>query len=134
MARTILAGLLAAGVAWAVNRWLVGTWGNRVITGLVPLVEEVVKTGLAVGMGVNILPVHTVFGAVELVSDFASPRPPAKSIPAGALALAGHLLFGYLTAAGYTATGRWWWGLVAGIAVHLTWNTLAVKVSRRFSG
>lgn len=123
--RFLVAGLLASLIAWAGNSRLVTRGSPRVVVLLVPLWEEILKTGLAIGLGAPIFGTHTVFGVVEAVSDFyASPQ----GLSAGLAGLVGHMFFGYLTAATYLATDHLMWGLLGGMVAHIVWNLLVLKI------
>jgi hypothetical protein len=117
----VLVGVLAAALAFIVNRQLVKSFGNRMILFWVPAVEEFFKTGLAVAAAVPIWPVHFIFGLVEMVYEMAGGLT-RRNLIAGVVAVAGHGVFGAL--AGYVAdaTGFWPGGWAAATAAHLAWN------------
>lgn len=109
---------------------LVGRWGPKVITTVVPPLEEVLKSGVANILGVSILYTHVVFGALEAIYDLVfSPKPEKTGIVAGTVALGGHTLFGYVTVAVFSYTGVFWLGVVLGSIVHLAWNRLILRIS-----
>ncbi|MBS3975718.1 MAG: hypothetical protein KGZ75_03185 [Syntrophomonadaceae bacterium] len=117
----ILVGSLAAALAFAVNRWLISRFGNRAILFLVPAVEEMLKTGLAVAAAVPIWPVHLVFGLMEMAYELRSGvRLPG--LTAGLVAVAGHAAFGAVALYVTGITGFWPGGWAAATAAHLAWN------------
>ncbi|MHB1126028.1 MAG: hypothetical protein ACYC2T_03580 [Bacillota bacterium] len=124
----LTAGLIAALGSWVVNRNLIKWEGNKVIISLLPIVEEVFKTGTAVSLGSSIILTHMIFGAVEGLYDL---RTRGGGVPAALVSLAGHWLFGYMTTTGSRLTGSLAGGMLLGIGAHLFWNRLVYKLSIR---
>ena len=95
----VLSGL-AAFLAYAFNRWAVGRYGEEAIRLLIPIVEEGLKTGFAIKFAAPLLAVHVSFGFLEATYDYlANPgvRPAGRGL-ASLAALAGHTVFGGITA------------------------------------
>jgi hypothetical protein len=122
--RFLTAGLLASLIAWIGNRLLANRSGTRLVTILVPLWEEMLKTGSAFLLGAPIFWTHAVFGMVEAINDFLQSP---KGIVAGLAGLVGHMFFGYLTTTVYLVTGSPVAGLLTGMAAHMGWNLLVIK-------
>ena len=122
------AGLLAAGMVWVINRRILQSDEPWNIMFIIPAVEEVAKTGLAILFNGPILLTHGVFGTVEAVIDvFATRR---KGIAAGMVSYLGHFLFGFLTILGQGYLGSIWAGLGLAYLAHAYWNVLVVKVGK----
>ncbi|HBT47454.1 MAG TPA: hypothetical protein DEA73_06200 [Peptococcaceae bacterium] len=121
----LLSGLLAAALAWAGNRFLFSLckfdgllWG--------PLLEEALKTGLALAWGAPLLLVHAVFGLVEAVWELTRARGGAALA-----AVAGHSLFGAAAAALWEGTGRAALAWGGGFLLHFLWNAALWRLHRR---
>jgi hypothetical protein len=66
------------------------------------------------------------FGGIEAVYDWHQDN--GKRLTAPLLSIAGHSLFGVVTAGLLYITGRVWFGLAAGIIVHLAYNVTVVRL------
>lgn len=122
----LLAGFLAAGLVWVINRWYLSKLGNIGIIYLVPLVEEVAKTGLAIVVNAPIFYTHAVFGTVEGITDIYSGRP--LGIAAGWVSYVGHMVFGLLSGWVYQRWGSVWLAILPGYLTHMAWNGFVMKV------
>ncbi|MDA8235810.1 MAG: hypothetical protein M0Z31_13620 [Clostridia bacterium] len=121
------AGLLAAGMVWAINRFLLQTEKAVNIMFIIPGVEELAKTGLALFFNSSVLLTHGVFGTVEAIVDvFATRR---KGIAAGLVSYLGHFLFGLLTILGQKELESIWAGLGLAYLAHASWNVLVIMKS-----
>ncbi|KYH33851.1 hypothetical protein [Neomoorella mulderi] len=130
--KTLLVGLMAALVAWAVNYVLLGLgFNNRaILTLLGPLGEEILKTGLALLTGTSLAGVHSVFGLAEAAWELAG-APPAKGPPKlkpALAAVAGHSFFGLLASLAYARSGRADVALATGFLAHLAWNQVILTL------
>lgn len=121
----ILAGSGAAVFAWIVNRQTLKLFGPTVIIYIVPLVEELAKTGLAVLFNSSLVLAHGIFGLIEGVYDFFYSR--QTGITAGFISLAGHAFYGLVTAWAISRFGQIAPGILAGFLVHTLWNMLVMK-------
>lgn len=120
----LMAGLSAAAFAYVVNRYLVNRFGANTIVFITPILEEGLKTGLAVFLGAAILPVHVVFGLVEGIYDLKTSR---VGIMAGLMSTIWHTVFGLLTVLVANLMGNLVYGLLAAIFVHYVGNSIVVK-------
>ncbi|NLJ86147.1 MAG: hypothetical protein GX322_06875 [Firmicutes bacterium] len=122
---------LAAFLAYAINRLMVITYGERAVKFLIPALEEGLKTSLSLFFQVEIPVVHAFFGAYEALYDLAA-NPgsrPARRWLAAVAALVGHGLFGYLT---WILLEHEFHALIAvGIVglLHCLWNLFALQSS-----
>lgn len=119
-----IAGLLAAGLAWAGNKPIVKHWGDRGVIWIVPVLEEVIKTGAALFTGSSVTFVHCVFGLVEALHDYSASR--HLRLWSALASLASHSFFGQVTLAGFYLTGSWLFGTAAAIFLHITLNYVVV--------
>jgi hypothetical protein len=120
------AGLFAAGVAWLINRVAVKYFGESAVIWLIPWLEELVKTGVAVLSGTSIILTHGVFGLLEAVHDYvASPR---WGIPAGLLSIISHWFYGLVTFTVYQSTSLWPVSVLSAAFLHVGWNYLMVRL------
>lgn len=130
--QTVLAIAMSSAFAYLINRrlfgWL-GTWG---VTAVVPIVEELLKTGLTVIVGGSIWWVHIIFGIIEGLFDiWQRPRVvPQLGYLAAWCSVIGHGAFGSATIWAWNTTGSMYWGLAAGMGLHLLWNIWAVRITQ----
>lgn len=146
--RTFLAGLLAAEAAFLANRaFFAGladepTRGEAVEDGrgaavrpgallvsAVPAVEEAAKNLVALLSGADLLGTHVVFGLAE--AGFEAVVGEGRGFVAGLFGLLGHAVFGAATRAALARTGSAFLATAAGIALHVAWNALALRLGRR---
>lgn len=120
----LLAGTIAALAAFLLNRYLVGRFGPETIVYITPIIEESLKTGLAVFFNTAILPVHIVFGLIEGIYDLKTSR---VGVAAGLLSLIWHTCFGLVTIFLRTFMGHLGYGLIAAIFLHYLGNREVVK-------
>lgn len=128
----LLAGLMAAGFCWLLNGHLAGVFGRfwMVIPG--PALEELLKTGISLLLGADILAGHLVFGAVEALRDLQGGK--TGDILAAAASLAGHGFFGLLAATVYVKTGLLWVAVVLPLIAHFLWNAGMLLWRSRLTG
>lgn len=120
----LLAALLAALVAYLANRYFVRRFGEDTIVFLTPILEETLKTGLAVYLRTAILPVHVIFGLIEGIYDLKTSR---FGISAGLLSLIWHSGFGLVTILLAKWMGNLVYGLVGAILIHYLGNSMIVR-------
>ena len=126
----LVAGLIAALGAYIVNRYLLKRFGENIIVFITPIVEEVLKTGLAVYLNAFILPTHLIFGIVEGIYDFKTSH---FGISAGLLSIIWHTFFGLVTIILTQLMGHYVYGLIAAILLHYIGNNIVInsKETRR---
>lgn len=120
----LLAGLCAAAFAYVINRYLVNRFGANTIVFITPILEEGLKTGLAILLHAVILPVHVVFGLVEGIYDLKTSR---VGILAGLMSILWHTAFGLITVLVAVVMGNLVYGLLAAIFIHYVGNSIVVK-------
>jgi len=125
---SLLAGLLAAGGAWAANGLLVPAAGAKGIAFLTPLLEETAKTAVALALRASILWTHVVFGLIEALVELR--RRGLKGLSAGWLGLASHSVFGLITSWFYSRNG-FLPALAPAYLAHAAWNMAVIVHSRR---
>ena len=131
--QTLFAVLLASIAAYLTNRFLVSHLGNWSTITVVPILEELFKTGIGVLLSASLWWVHIGFGALEAIFDILQ-RP--RSLPmVGYLAawcsVIGHGAFGVVTIWGWLNTGKLAWGIALGSGLHLLWNVWIVRLAER---
>lgn len=122
--RSWIAGLLAAGLAWAGNKPIVKHWGDQGVVWIVPVLEEVIKTGAALFTGSSVTFVHCVFGLVEAIHDYTASR--RFGLWSALSSLTSHAFFGQVTLAGFYLTSSWIFGIAAAIILHIFLNYVVV--------
>lgn len=118
--KALAAALLAAGFAFVLNRWSIKRFGLAEVIWIGPLGEELLKTGIAIIWGTDIVPVHVFFGMLEALSDMRAGTP--HRYAAALASVVGHGAFGYATMWGYMNHASLWRGFLIGIAAHVAWN------------
>lgn len=120
------AGLFAAGVAWVMNRWVVKYFGESAVIWIIPWLEEIIKTGVAVLSGASLILTHGVFGLLEAVHDYvASPR---WGILAGLISIISHWFYGLVTLFLYQRTSLWLGSALSAAVLHVGWNYMMVRL------
>ncbi len=120
------AGLLAAGVAWVMNRFVVKYLGEAAIIWVIPWLEEVIKTSMAIFSGASLILTHGFFGLVEAFHDYlASPR---WGMLAGFFSIMSHWFYGWVTVVLYEQTSSWLVGLFCAGVLHVFWNYVMVRL------
>ncbi|KJS15059.1 MAG: hypothetical protein VR69_15100 [Peptococcaceae bacterium BRH_c4b] len=125
----IPAALAAAGLSWLTNGFILRL-GRGGLVYLAPAAEEVAKTGLALAVGASVPATHIFFGLLEALWDGAG----KKDVPAGAIALLSHTVFGLITFFVLHATGAVWPALTFAYLAHVGWNTLVLHLTGRKKG
>lgn len=122
---SILAGTGAAAAAWVANRLALKIFGPMVIVYIVPLVEELSKTGLAILFNTLIILVHGIFGLIEGIYDLFYAQ--ETGLTAGLASITGHLLYGLITAWTYSGSGQITVAVMGGYLVHMLWNLIVMR-------
>ena len=116
--RTILVSLFAASLAYVFNSIIIRKIGLAVLTDLIPIIEEFLKTYTAVQFKIPILYDHLIFGMVEAITDFY-----AGEKLAALLSIASHASFGLLATYVYNHLGLLW-SLAASSVAHMIYNKI----------
>lgn len=124
-----LAGIMAAIVAWFVNRFLVVKGGDRAVIWLVPPLEEILKTGLAVLWGASMPLAHGAFGLLEAVHDYLSS--PRWGLWAGLCSIITHFLLGWVTLLSYRFYPSWILAILVSSFLHIIWNAVVISLLDR---
>jgi hypothetical protein len=127
LAYAALAGLGAAGAAYALNSLALRRVGQDGLWLVVPALEEALKSGIPGALGLPIVPAHIAFGVTEAAYEVSGRRPSAV---AALLAMATHAGFGLLTAL-LARQGGIGPAVVAAAAAHSLYNMAMVKRSGR---
>lgn len=99
-------------------------FGEGTIIFVTPILEETLKTGLAVYLRTAILPVHVIFGLIEGIYDLKTSR---LGISAGLLSLIWHTGFGLVTILLGKFMGNIAYGLVGAILIHYLGNSFIIQ-------
>jgi len=109
------------------SRWLLGLVGRSgwmlMIVFVAPVVEEVVKTGLALLLGADIFLTHMIFGAAELITDSLN----GLSIWPGLVAIVLHGMLGMATV-WFLASAGVLMAVLLAVLLHVLWNYTAVRL------
>lgn len=118
----VFTGLLAAFLAFIINRYLVYRLGNEAIIYIIPILEELLKTGFYYIFGGNLIIIHLIFGLIEGIFDYFNNK------LAALLALISHLSFGYITLIIWKASNLALAILVTSL-IHMSWNYLIGRLT-----
>jgi len=121
-----LAGLLASAAAWMLNSLLMRRGGDLVVIGVIPILEETIKTGIAMILGVSVPLAHSVFGLVEGLHDYVASK--NLGLLAGVISLISHSFFGQLTVWVFLRSGSWLYSIAAAGLVHTLFNLSMVRL------
>lgn len=118
--------MMAALLAWPINTWLVRLGGEKTIAFLIPLWEEIVKTGFALILNTSIILTHITFGLIEGGHDL---RTAGKNgVTAAIASVVSHFIFGMITAGIFSFTNNTSWGLMGSVLIHLIWNSYVMGI------
>ncbi|CUH96486.1 hypothetical protein P22_2576 [Propionispora sp. 2/2-37] len=120
----VIAGLMA-GLSFLLNKALLKLVGIKTVITYSPAIEESAKTLPAFYLGADVLATHVLFGLIEAVYDLMAGG--TNRYRAAGCSIAGHALFGLLTAMLLFLSGNVWLALLGGIAAHLIWNAQMVR-------
>lgn len=121
--KSVVAGVLAAAIAYILNRIVIARAGNKGIVSLIPIVEEVLKSLGAVYLGGSLVTTHFVFGAVEACYEIFGAQS-FKEILGGFSSLATHGAMGLVTFGVLVLTDSLWLGIGAASVLHSLWNRM----------
>lgn len=135
--KTLMVGFSAALSAWLLNRLLLNLRVHGVPFILGPVIEETLKTGLALTTGASLAGVHSTFGLIEgLWELFGANRAGLGHGGTGTwmgpalAAWGGHSFFGLLVLLTYTRTGHAGMAWAMGLLAHLAWNRTVLALHR----
>ncbi|MDR3559967.1 MAG: hypothetical protein P4N59_00810 [Negativicutes bacterium] len=122
-----LVACFTAALSFLLNRAALRYVGLQAVITYSPAVEETTKTLLAFYLGADMLVTHVVFGTIEAVHDWATSQ--NHGTAAAVSSIFGHSLFGMVTMGALVLTGQILLALAAGIAVHLAWNIMIIRLT-----
>lgn len=122
----IMAGFMAAVLAYFINDFALKIFREKAITFYAPMAEELLKTGLALFLGGNIIISHLTFGFIEGACDMYKNRR-ATAYLAAILGIISHCIFGILTANGIRYFKSSIIGICLTIFIHICWNLVAIN-------
>ncbi|ABR46396.1 conserved hypothetical protein [Alkaliphilus metalliredigens QYMF] len=122
----IIAGIIAALLAYLLNKWALKGVGERGLIALVPFIEEAAKSGVAFLLKTSFIQAHFVFGCVEGVYDMMTS---SKKIGkwAALASILSHSFFGGITYFVYTQTQALLLSIMAAWIFHSGWNWYITK-------
>lgn len=122
----LVAGIFAASLAWVVNRLVIKYFGEYSIIWVIPLLEETIKTGVALLSGTSLVLTHGIFGCIEAIHDYYFSR--KWGLVAGVSSVVSHLLYGWLTIWIYDNILSWVASVVLVGSLHTFWNFIMIKL------
>ncbi|SCX78625.1 hypothetical protein [Alkaliphilus peptidifermentans] len=122
----LISGIFSAINAYLWNKWILKQLGNKGLVLLVPFIEEVSKTLIALMLRASILGAHCVFGVIEGIYDI---KTSSKSIGklAALASIVSHSFFGWVTYAVYSKTGFISVSILIAWVLHSSWNWYITK-------
>lgn len=124
----LVAGILAGLIAWSVNILLIKKWNGAAVLVLIPILEEILKTSLAIFFTTSILFTHIIFGIIEGFYDL---KTNIKGLTPALFAILTHTLFGLITITIYSYFNSLSFGVMIAIICHIIWNSVIVKISNK---
>jgi len=122
----LVAGIFAASLAWVVNRLAIKYFGEYSIIWVIPLLEETIKTSVALLSGTSLVLIHGIFGFIEAIHDYYCSR--KWGLMAGISSAVSHLLYGWLTIWIYDGIFSWVVSVVLVGTLHAFWNFIMIKL------
>ncbi len=126
-----LAGLNSAGIAWVCNRYLVSKKGDIAVIWIVPILEETIKTGIAVLLKAPVTLTHNVFGLIEAVHDYTAGA--QFGFWSAISSIIGHWIFGQVTLFIYNKFYSWIFAIIFTGVLHIFWNYAMVMIFSYFN-
>lgn len=127
----LFAGFLSALTAWIFNVYLVKQGGDKAVVLIIPIVEEVLKTGASVLLDAPLVATHLTFGLIEGIHDYLTAK--RWGLWAGLISIISHWIFGKTTAVAYDKTGLWLFGILAALILHVLWNYIMITLFSRLN-
>lgn len=125
-----LAGLSSAGIAWICNRYLVRKKGDLAVIWIVPILEETIKTGMAVFLKAPVALTHNVFGLIEAVHDYTAGA--QFGFWSAISSIIGHWMFGQVTIFIFNKSYSWFIAITLTGIIHIFWNYAMVFIFTYF--
>jgi hypothetical protein len=125
----VISGLAAATLSYIINTKAIRLSGTKAIIYVAPIIEEFLKTWLAVIFGGSIFVAHMTFGIVEALYDFFNNRG-SSAFFAGMAGALSHTLFGVITMLSFRYSGSIIVAIIFAIAAHMFWNRLVTGLKR----
>ena len=123
-------GLLAALLSYYINSKALKIVGEEAITYWAPVLEELLKTGLALMLGGKVFLSHVTFGAVEALYDMRKNRGITAYL-AGFASIVSHIVFGTITQYSIYYLDSVIFGVSISTLVHVVWNYTVVKLIKQ---
>jgi hypothetical protein len=120
----IFTGIFAGVLAIFFNKYVLTKGNYYKIVYWGPLVEELLKTILAILFGASIALSHAVFGIVEAVLDYKNTKDKITSM----VSFISHTFLGTVTKILYDNTGFLLPAILTAYLIHLIWNKLVMII------
>jgi hypothetical protein len=124
----VISGLFASLGCYIFNMKAYKTFGEKAITYIGPIMEELLKTGLALAFGGSVFFSHMVFGVIEGLNDFFANQG-ASAYYSGILGVVSHGIFGIITCWGMNCFPNFIEGIVPALFLHILWNHLVMWIN-----
>lgn len=118
----VTCGIVSALIAYVFNRILIKWQKENSIVFIIPLVEEVSKTIIAILIGGSIIGVHVIFGIIEAIYDLLHTKNKNAAPIAAILSIISHSIFGIISYYIYLWTGWLVLAIIIATIIHSTWN------------
>jgi hypothetical protein len=103
-------------------------FGEKAITYMGPIMEEMLKTGLALAFGGSVLFSHIIFGIIEGLNDFFANKG-ARAYYSGVSGLISHGIYGVVTCWGMNYFSYFIDGVMPALFIHILWNHLVMRIN-----
>lgn len=118
----IFVALVTALLAYIINTWIIRQQGLAAIAIVTPVIEETIKTMVAIGTGTPLILAHTLFGIIEGVHDLVT----GGGLSSTVLSISAHFLFGLVTFWALQWGGHILVALALAGGLHSLWNAVVV--------
>ena len=115
-------GMVSALIAYGFNRILLRWQKEKSILFMIPFVEEVSKTSVAILSHSSMIGVHVVFGVIEAFYDVIHTKEQRVALIAAVLSLISHSIFGIISYYLYDWTRCSVLAIIAATIIHSIWN------------
>jgi len=119
--RSLISGCIAALLSYYISSKALKMSGEKVIIYLSPILEELFKTGLAIGLKAEVLLSHITFGIWEALYDIRT-NEGSTAYWAGFASIISHSTFGAITQYCIYLTDNKLLGIGIAAAIHMAWN------------
>ncbi len=121
----LITGSLASLIAWVLNRYLFLRVGEKSIILLTPIVEELLKSGLAITFGASLILTHILFGVIEAFLDYTN----TGKITTACISLIWHAFLGAVTYLFFTLWGNIFIAIFIAMLIHFIWNKFVIVLA-----